>query len=197
MLLAIAFLVAYVWPVVDPRIEPGIQSFLNVVSWTVWAALAVDFVIRIALADERGSYVVRHWYDVALILLPLFRPLRLLRLVTLVRVLDRAAADSLAGKALVYVSGAAALTTALSAVAVLDAEQGAPGANIRTFGDALWWATSTVTSVGYGDVFPVTVEGRVVALVLMLVGIGLAGTVTAAVASWLLGRIEVQEKADG
>ncbi len=188
MLLALAFLVAYAWPILDPRIDPGIRSFFIVLSWAIWAAFGVDFVIRLALATERGSYALRHWYDLLLILLPLIRPLRLLRLVALARILDRSVGDSVAGKTLVYVSGAAGLATGLAAVAVLDAERGTPGANIQTFGDALWWATATVTSVGYGDRFPVTTEGRVVAVALMLVGIGLIGTVMASVATWMGGR---------
>jgi voltage-gated potassium channel len=188
MLLALAFLVAYAWPVLDPRMDPGIRSFLIVLSWTVWAAFGVDLLIRLAMADERMSYALRHWYDVVLIVLPLMRPLRLLRLIVLARILDRSVGDSLAGKTLVYVSGAASLATGLAAVAVLDAERGAPGANITTFDDALWWAATTVTSVGYGDRFPVTTEGRIVAFVLMLVGIGLIGTVMASVATWMLQR---------
>lgn len=188
MLLALAFLVAYVWPVLDPRMDPGIRSFLIVLSWTVWAAFGVDFLIRLGLATERGSYAMRHWYDIALIALPLLRPLRLLRLVVLFRILDRSVGDSLAGKTLVYAGGATSLATGLSAVAVLDAERGAPDANIQTFGDALWWAAATVTSVGYGDRFPITTEGRVVAVALMFVGVGLIGTVMAAVANWMLRR---------
>jgi voltage-gated potassium channel len=196
MLLAIAFLVAYVWPVLDPRLDAGIRSFLAIVSWTVWGAFGVDFAIRIALAEERAAYIIRHWYDVALILLPMFRPLRLLRLIALARVLDRAAADSFAGKTLVYVSGAATLATGLAAVAMLDAERPDPHANIKTFGDALWWAATTVTSVGYGDRFPVTTEGRIVAVVLMLVGIGLIGTVMASVASWMIERTGSADRRD-
>jgi voltage-gated potassium channel len=176
--------------------DPGIQSFLIVLSWTIWAAFGVDFLIRLALATERGSYALRHWYDVALILLPLIRPLRLLRLVVLARILDRSVGDTLAGKTLVYVSGAASLATGLAAVAVLDAERGTPEANIRTFGDALWWAATTVTSVGYGDRYPVTTEGRVVAFALMLVGIGLVGTVMASVATWMLARTAKADRGD-
>ncbi|HUP99727.1 MAG TPA: potassium channel family protein [Aeromicrobium sp.] len=196
MLLALAFLVAYVWPVLDPRLDAGLRSFLEIVSWTVWAAFGIDFAIRLALAEDRVPYAVRHWYDVALILLPMIRPLRLLRLIALARVLDRAAADSFAGKTLVYVGGAAALATGLAAVAVLDAERGAPRANIQTFGDAIWWAATTVTSVGYGDHYPVTGEGRVVAVTLMLVGIGFIGTVMATVASWMIERTSLKDESE-
>lgn len=194
ILLALAFLVAYAWPVLDPRLDPDTRTFLNAVSWTVWGAFAVDLAIRLVLADDRRSYAVKHWYDVALVALPLLRPLRLLRLLALVRILDRSAANNLAGRVLVYVTGAAAVAVGLGALAVLDVERPAEGANITSLGDALWWACATVTTVGYGDRFPVTTEGRMVAVVLMLAGIGLVGSVTAAVASWILKRAAAEEK---
>ncbi|KGN32803.1 ion transporter [Knoellia sinensis KCTC 19936] len=196
ILLALAFLVAYAWPVLDPRMDPDTRTILGAVSWTVWGAFAVDLVIRLVLAEDRREYAVRHWYDVALVLLPLLRPLRALRLLALVRILDRSAANSLAGRVLVYVAGAASLAVGLSALAVLDAERDAEGANITTFGDALWWACTTVTTVGYGDRFPVTTEGRVVAVALMLLGIGLVGSVIATVATLILQRVAAEQAAE-
>ncbi len=73
----------------------------------------------------------------------------------------------------------------------LSFENGARGSTIHNYGDALWWAIVTVTTVGYGDKYPVTAGGRGVAVVLMLVGIGLIGVLTATVASYF-----VEEKAD-
>lgn len=188
--LALAFLVAYAWPVLDPRLDADVLTVLSAVTWTVWAAFAADFAVRLALAGSgnRGEYTIRHWYDVALILVPMLRPLRLLRLLALVRILDRSASNSLAGRVLVYISGSAAMAVGLGAIAVLDAEQDAADANITTFGDALWWACTTVTTVGYGDRYPVTLEGRAVAVVLMIIGIGVVGAVTASVATWLMSR---------
>lgn len=188
--LALAFLVAYAWPVLDPRLDADVLTVLSAVTWTVWAAFAADFAVRLALAGSghRGEYAIRHWYDVALILVPMLRPLRLLRLLALVRILDRSASNSLAGRVLVYISGSAAMAVGLGAIAVLDAEEDAADANITTFGDALWWACTTVTTVGYGDRYPVTLEGRAVAVVLMIIGIGVVGAVTASVATWLMSR---------
>lgn len=190
MLLAVAFLVAYAWPILDPRLDPDLSTSLAVVSWAVWAAFTVDLAIRLVIAEDRRRYLVRHWYDAALVVLPLLRPLRLLRLVALLRILDRSASGSLAGRVLVYVFGAASSLVCLGALAVLDAERASPDANITSFGDAIWWACATVTTVGYGDQFPVTFEGRAVAVVLMVAGIGVVGAVTAAVASWILTRAE-------
>jgi voltage-gated potassium channel len=186
LLLAGAFLAAYAWPVLESDLEQAWESRLEVLSWTVWAAFAIDFLIRLWLAENRPLYAARRWYDVVLVLLPMFRTLRLLRMLALIRMLNRSMAGALAGRISAYVAVTAALTVFVGAITVLDAEQQAPGANITEFGDALWWAMATVTTVGYGDYYPVTGEGRLVAVGLMLIGIALVGVVTAAVASWFV-----------
>jgi voltage-gated potassium channel len=190
LLLALAFLIAYAWPVLDPRIDQSLQATLAVASLTVWAAFAADFVARLTLAEDRWLYARRHWYDVALIVLPMLRPLRLLRLLALVRILNRTATNSLVGRVSAYVGGAAVMAVALGSIAVLDAERDAPGANITAYGDALWWAATTVTTVGYGDHYPVSTQGRLIAVMLMVVGIALVGAVTASVAAWMVARVE-------
>jgi voltage-gated potassium channel len=190
LLLAVAFLVAYAWPVLDPNLHPDVLTTLNVLSWTVWGAFAVDLVVRLVLAQRRWEYARRHWYDVALVVIPLLRPIRLLRLLAFARILGRSATGNLAGRVTAYVIGTAVAAVGLGAVAVLDAERNDPDANILSFGDALWWATTTVTTVGYGDRFPVTTQGRIIAVGLMLVGIALVGSVTAAVAAWFIGQVQ-------
>jgi voltage-gated potassium channel len=127
---------------------------------------------------------------VALVVLPFLRPLRLLRLLAFARVLNRSVAGSLVGRVSTYVLGVAIVAVGLGALAVLDSEQNARGANITNYGDALWWACTTVTTVGYGDHFPITTEGRLVAVALMIVGIAMVGAVTASVAAWMIGQVE-------
>jgi voltage-gated potassium channel len=187
LLLALAFLVAYAWPVIDPELDRDLRGFLFAGSWTLWAAFAADFGIRLALAKGgRKHYALTHWYDVLLVLVPLLRPLRLLRLVAVIRIFSRTAAGSLNGRVLMYSIGVALVSMMLGALATLDVEQDAKGANITTFPNAIWWATNTVTTVGYGDFYPITPQGRLVAAGLMLVGIGVVGGVTAAFAAWLV-----------
>ncbi|MEJ3749138.1 potassium channel family protein [Actinomycetes bacterium KLBMP 9797] len=93
------------------------------------------------------------------------------------------------GRVVAAIGVAVAAAGAVAALAVLDAERANPDANIRTYGDALWWAVTTITTVGYGDRFPTTTEGRLVAAVLMVSGIGLLGVVTASLASWFVERV--------
>ena len=71
---------------------------------------------------------------------------------------------------------------------MLDAERG-HGGPIESFGDALWWAMATVMTVGYGDMYPVTAAGRLIATALMIAGIAVLGVVTASLASWLIERV--------
>lgn len=197
LLLAGAFLVAYAWPVLDTRMDPDLRTFLTAASWTVWLAFAGDFLVRVVLADRRWEYARRHWYDVVLIVLPMLRPLRLLRLMAFARILNRSAASSLVGRVSTYAVGVALVAMALAAIAVLDVEQDAKGANITTFGDALWWSATTVTTVGYGDRFPVTTQGRAIAVGLMVVGIAMVGAVTASVAAWMVAQVELQARERG
>lgn len=197
LLLALAFLVAYAWPILDPDLDASVASFLRVAGWSVWAAFTLDFVARVILADQRTRYAVSHWYDVALIALPMLRPLRLLRVLAFARLLNRTFARGLAGRVTIYVVGTAVASCFLGALAVLDAEQDASGSNITTFGDALWWSATTVTTVGYGDRYPVTTGGRLVAVGLMVIGIAVVGALTAAVAAWLVANVESERTSSG
>jgi len=107
-------------------------------------------------------------------------------------VLNRHAASALRGKVAIYVVGGASLLAFCAALAVLDAERRNHDASITDFGDAMWWAVTTMTTVGYGDEY-LPRPGRFVASVLMVAGIALLGTVTATLASWLVEQVSQTE----
>jgi voltage-gated potassium channel len=190
---ALLFLGAYAWPILDPGLPSGWQGVCRWVNYIVWAVFIVDYVVRVSIARQRGSYVVRHVPDLLMIALPVLRPLRLLRVVMLLRFVNRQATDSLRGRVAFYVGGSTVLVLFCAALAVLDAERHSARANIISFGDALWWAITTMSTVGYGDRYPVTTEGRFVAGALMLTGVALIGVVTASIASWLIDRVREVE----
>jgi voltage-gated potassium channel len=169
--------------------HPAWDATANAVQDLVWALFCVDYAWRLALAKGRWHYFSRHLADLLIIALPVFRVLRLLRVLLLLRVLSRSAGATLRGRMAVYVGGTAALLLYCGSLAVLQAERGHPGANIQTFGQALWWSNVTMCTVGYGDYAPVTGTGRVVAAGLMVSGIAVIGLVTASFAAWLVGRV--------
>lgn len=185
LIAALLFLAAYSVRVLgDVREVPSLA--LTSVIVASWALFIIDFAVELALADRRGRWLLRHLPELATLVLPFLRPLALLRLVTLVRIVGRTGGNALRGRTTLYLAGATVLIVYTGALAVLDAERGAPGTRITSFGDALWWAVVTITTVGYGDYAPVTVLGRVIAVALMIAGIAVIGVVTATVSSWFL-----------
>ena len=192
---ATMFLAAYAWPILDPGLSSVWVTACLVVTWAAWAAFALDYVVRLALSRRRLAFVRANLLDLAVIALPLLRPLRLLRLLVLLSAINRQARASLRGRVIVYAAGATVLVLFVSSLSMLDAERSAEGANIIDYGDAIWWAATTVTTVGYGDRFPTTGTGRLIATGLMLGGIGLLGVVTATLASWLVQRVSEVEEA--
>jgi voltage-gated potassium channel len=190
---ALLFLVAYAVPILWPGVPSATTTACSVVVWATWVLFVVDYVVRLVAAQSRGRFVVRHLLDLAAVALPLLRPLRLLRLVLLLRVVNREASESLRGRVVVYVAGGASFLAFLGALSVLDAERGASGSNIEDFPTALWWAVTTMTTVGYGDHFPVTEQGRLAAVLLMIGGVALLGVVTATLASWLVRAVAQEE----
>jgi voltage-gated potassium channel len=163
------------------------------VDWAIWGLFVVDYVVRLCLANNRWHWFLRHLLDFAIVSLPLLRPLRLLRLLVLIEVLQKAIGDAFRGRIVVYTVSGVVLLIYTSSLAVFDKERYLHGATINSFGKAVWWSITTVTTVGYGDVYPVTNTGRVIAVLLMIGGISLVGVVTAALASWIIDRVTEEE----
>ncbi len=102
----------------------------------------------------------------------------------------------LRGRVGLYVGFGSGIVAYVAALAALQAERYAEGASITSFGDAMWWALTTMTTVGYGDTYPVTTSGRVVGALLMITGVALLGVVTATLASWLVERVTDADDAE-
>ena len=189
------FLTAYA---VDVLARPrGAAAFaVEAITWGSYVVFAVDYLIRLAMATQRWRWFYRHLFDLAIVLLPLLRPLRLIRLVILLSVLHRAVGNAIRGRVIIYTVSAAVLLVFVASLAVLDTERHAPDAQITSFGEALWWSITTITTVGYGDLTPVTTTGRVIAVLLMIGGISLVGSITATLASWIVQRVADEQSAD-
>ena len=155
----------------------------------LWAILIVEYFVRLTITPDTPSYMRERWIEPLAVFFP---PLALLHLVGMSSVTHRASALSahfrkaMSHHSLLRVQIGAAFTIAFGAWVVFLDERHVSGSNIRTYWDSLWWAVVTTTTIGYGDHYPVSTAGRIVAIVLMLIGIGLIGSLTATVASFFV-----------
>jgi voltage-gated potassium channel len=190
---AVLFLVVYSWSVLAD-LQGDLEEAAEWVMWSLWFVFVVDYVVRLLLAEHRLHWFATHLLQFLMVALPVLRPLRLLRLLMLFDVLRRATGELMRGRVTVYVAGSAAMLVYIASLAELESERHAPGAHIVAFHDALWWAFETITTVGYGDRVPVTVEGRAVAIGLMIAGIAMLGVITATIASWMVERVQLADR---
>lgn len=172
----------------------------RIVQWVDLVACVlffIDFVVRFRAAPSKLDFMKLGWIDL-LASIPnvawlrygrLVRVLRVLRLLRGIRSLHRlyevAFADGRRG-GVASVASTAFLLVVFSSVAVLMVETDG-NSNIKTAGDAIWWSVTTVTTVGYGDRYPVTTEGRMLGMGLMVCGVGLFSVMSGLVASMFLG----------
>jgi voltage-gated potassium channel len=178
------------------ELNPQISELLSIIDILICFVFLTDFIIRFNKAEDKIKYMKWGWIDLlaSIPTLDILRIGRVFRLIRLFRIIKAFKSihvfihyifrNKVQGT-LTVVSVMAVLIVIFSAIAILQVET-APDSNIKTAGDALWWAYVTVTTVGYGDKYPVTNEGRLIATALITVGVGLFGTFTAYIASWFV-----------
>lgn len=187
LIASLIFLIAYSWRVITDLQGRG-GTVALVLMAVIWFLFAADYLIRLVLASQRGKWFRGHVFDLLVVLMPALMPLRLLRAVTVAPPLQRNKGTAIRSRVGIYGAGAAIVLIWMAALAVLDAERSSPDANIETFGEAIWWAFVTITTVGYGDYFPVTAAGRMIAVLLMAGGVAVLSVVTATISSWIIDK---------
>ena len=207
LLLAVSSLPLLLLELVSDRLNQTDQNFITAVNVTVFIAFAIDYLVELCVTYKRTTYVRTQWASLLIVisqflaLLPalgflgILRGARALRIIgTLIRVIGIAAASREQGrkffkaKAASLAFGMAGFTMITSAVAFTIAEDVGNGRRINSFFDALWWSAGTITTVGYGDIYPVTAAGRIIAVFTMLIGVSTLAVVTARIAQFLLAE---------
>jgi len=187
-LVSLVFLAGYAVLVLVQGMPDGWHDLCLAVIYGAWALFLTDFLVRWRLSGQRTlpGYVRRHPLDTIVLLLPLLRPLRIVATYQAVQRRRDQPRLGLHGRVIAYAGLSSVLIGFAGALAVYQQERGAPGATIHTFGDSVWWMCSTLTTVGYGDITPVTFGGRAIAVLMMICGLALLGAVTGAFSSYLL-----------
>ena len=192
--LALTFLFAFSYPAFTDSISDSTNQILSIIQWVCWVAFAIDLLFGLVTSENKVLYLKRHPLEIASVLLPFLRPLRLMRVISF----GGLALQKIAVGRQFAITVKVAITTVfvayVAAVQITITERAVEGSNIKNFGDGFWWAITTVTTVGYGDRYPTTTEGRLLAVMLMFMGISLVGVITASVAAWFVKMSQDAEK---
>lgn len=180
------------------KLPHEVSRMLTLIDDIICGVFLFDFGQRLYRAENKWAFMKWGWIDLissipTLEYMRVGRTLRLIRLLRILRafrsvrhlvlhVFKNKTQGTLTAAAVVAI-----LTIIFSSIAILQVETD-PNSNIKTAEDAMWWAYVTITTVGYGDKYPVTTEGRIIAALLMTVGVGLFGTFTAFLASWFIDQ---------
>jgi len=208
MILALVMIPLILVPLVVD-LSPAEDRALVAIDYLVWAAFAIEYVVKLWLAPDRWRFVKANIPDLIIVVVPMLRPLRILRGARLLRLLRlaRLVAFAVEGlhevravlrrRGLSWVLLIALALNLIAAALVLGFERDVPASNIHSYSDALWWAVTTITTVGYGDRFPMSPAGRGVAVVLMVSGIALFGIITASIAAYFVEHQSEQDDVAG
>jgi voltage-gated potassium channel len=181
------------------NLSPEWARRVDVAQFAIWGIFVINFVIRLALAPSKLEFLRHNWLTALATLLPALRAFRAIQVVMVLRSAQAAQAIPVAGRGLqalrrlverfvpLYIGGLTAAVLFLSAAGMLSIERHADQPNITNFGDALWWSAATITTIG-SELYPVTEEGRILAVLVMLYGLAFAGYIAATLVTTLIGR---------
>lgn len=189
---SVLYLLAFAAPIMSTRIQEPYDAYLNIIQMILWGLFAADYCIRLYLAPRRLYFITHNLMNLAIVLLPAWRIVSFLAMIHLTANRQYKRLSELAMKLFGYT----AIFIIMFALAIYSVESSEPGSMIRDLPTAYWWTFTTLATVGYGDVYPITGIGRVIAVVVMLYGVGLVAVATGALASWIIekiGGVEEQE----
>jgi len=190
LVLSLIYTASFVYPIYWYPVPPNNKSACLAINYITWAIFVFDYLVQIKLATDKEKYLRTHILELALVAVPFFRPLLPLRALVFTTHAGIRSKRALFKSIPLVMTGAAIIMIIIMGAAILDIERTAPGSNIHTPMDALWWGLVTITTIGYGDKFPVTTEGRLVAGVLIIAGVAMISAITASFAAWILDQGE-------
>lgn len=193
--LSFIFLVGYSVLILDDRpVKQGFDWYIFIVLGFIWLAFIVDYFVRLVLSANKRVFLKRNVIDLISMIIPFARPFLLLMYLSRLRIFRGRGGTSVRGRLIVYALSFAVMYIYVISIAEYAAERDAPNATITNYGDAVWWAMETISTVGYGDMIPVTLWGRIFASMLMLGGMVIVGAATGTAVSFLNEKVQVLHK---
>ena len=187
---SVLYLLAFAAPIMSTRIQEPYDGYLNILQLILWGLFAADYCIRLYLAPRRLYFITHNLMNLAIVLLPAWRIVSFLAMIHLTTNRQYKRLSELSVKLFGYTE----IFIIMFALAIYSVESSEPGAMIRDLPTAYWWTFTTLATVGYGDVYPITGIGRVIAVVVMLYGVGMVAVATGALASWIIEKIGGREE---
>lgn len=183
-ILSLLYFILYSYEVIYKPIGISIQ-IIEISNTSIWIIFALDIALKFFTKTSLNSFVKSYWLELLALTLPFIRFLRVFRFLLAIRAL-RAINKSRRDKTIFWTLVLLPLAWFVGSIAILDAESSSSTASIVSFDQALWWSLTTISTVGYGDLYPTTLEGRFVAGILMVFGIALFSAGAGILVSWLL-----------
>jgi len=195
LVISVLLVAALVAPFVQD-LSPAVLAQVDQFAWLLWGVLAADFGFRLLIARFKVRFVRNNLLDLAVVVLPLLTPLlpaaqlfqamRAVRVVVLVFDISKELRSVLRSKNVPHLIGVVTLIIFVGGAIEYGFEHNAKTATIHSLGDGVWWAITTFTTVGYGDMYPVTAPGRGMAVLVMIVGLTFGGVLAASLVSLFL-----------
>lgn len=193
--LGLVFLAAYAAPIINEDLSTATNDLLIKIQVAIWIAFVFEFTYRLFISKSKLNFLKSNFVDLVAIVVPFLRPLRALRVISTAILIVRRFGGGVRYKISFQVGIVALFIWFISGLAVTQAERDVAGSNIDSVREGWWWALTTMTTVGYGDHFPISLEGMVVGAALMLTGVSLLGTVSASIASWFVEKSNAIQEA--
>jgi voltage-gated potassium channel len=184
--LGLAFIALYAVPIIWPELNAGVVLDIDVSMDIIWGLFVLDFAVKLAVTERRWQFIKRHVIDIIALILPFARPLQAVRAIGVATLALRKFGGKVRHRVLVFVGTMAVFIWFIGGLAITQVERGVPGGNIQTVSDGWWWSFMTMATVGFGDRYPVSDQGRMIGAVLVISGLALLGTLTASIATWFI-----------
>jgi voltage-gated potassium channel len=185
LVLSLVFLLTYAMPIMFPGMHETGKLAMTILFFGAWALFVIDYFIELSRAENKKKFFKQHLFALVLICVPMLYPLRLFLAFTAFTALNKVFAKNMRNKVLLYTIVISLLVIFIGSLMVTSVERAAGNAAFDYYGNGLWFTVEAMSTVGFGDMVPISWLGKIITALLMLSGVVLFGVVAGFIASFL------------